>query len=469
MSSIENIIQIINTKNTDQIVDQTCVEVVETDASTKLTNLFSGCVILALLGDVSHGKSTAALALTGTVTQRSEDEIKHNASKKQGYANMLILSDEKEPCSYRSTNLEAYDRESKIVHQIGFADVPGHVAYCAEMLRTMSQVDGALLVVAANGQIQGNLQLIQHITAAKVNNLKIIACLNKIDLVSREELLRKKAELESLLAEIGVEVLIMIPTSFTQKIGVSNLLGAIMRFFNPSQYIERREGQSLFTCSRSFCGSLPGTNWNESLGGAIGGNVVSGGFAIGDEIEIRPGFMTEVHEIDPRDKKLKPTGRWINETGPIRTTIESLKIETTGLSTISPGSLVALGTDCDSHYTKNNGLVGCVVGKVCEVGSLPRVYNKLILDIEQLQIPGIALVPRMNEKLTLVCGTEVCTGIVKHISESTVTFQLSQEVCIMDNQRIILCQQNDSRASKAVSIVGKSTMSYACNPDPVYF
>ena len=88
--------------------------------------------------------------------------------------------------------------------------------------------------------------------------------------------------------------------------------------------------KSLFNISRSFDINKVGINYNNVVGGVIGGSLSAGKFKINDIIEIRPGYVSK------------------NISKPIITKILSIKTDTTFLDEIIPGGLIAIGTDSGS-------------------------------------------------------------------------------------------------------------------------
>lgn len=77
------------------------------------------------------------------------------------------------------------------------------------------------------------------------------------------------------------------------------------------------------------------------------------------EVEIRPGYLSK----DAKDN-LKCT--------PIKTRIVSLEAEKNHLLYAVPGGLIGVGLLIDPSMTRNDKMVGSVLGAV---GSLPEIYT----------------------------------------------------------------------------------------------
>jgi translation initiation factor 2 subunit 3 len=228
------------------------------------------------------------------------------------------------------------------------------------MLSSISLMDGAIVIIAVDQPLKTKPQLIQHLAAAKLGKLdKIIICMNKIDLVTKDVLMKRKEELDIMLQKYNITPFAIIPTCFNKKIGLNHLIKAMMILFNPSKLISQTDS-SLFSISRTFDINKPGTNWDDVMGGVIGGTLSSGMINVGDTLEIRPGIIS----------RTKTGTTW----QPIIINISSIKTDTTDLTCVAPGGLVGLGTDIDPFYCKKNSLVGHVAGKV---GHMPNVFNNI--------------------------------------------------------------------------------------------
>lgn len=100
---------------------------------------------------------------------------------------------------------------------------------------------------------------------------------------------------------------------------------------------------------RSFDVNKPGFMVDQLEGGVVGGSILKGVLKVGDEIEIRPGHI---------DNNTKGKPRCI----PIRSRVVSLKAEQNHLIYAIPGGLIGVGLLIDPALTKENRLVGNVLG-----------------------------------------------------------------------------------------------------------
>ena len=397
-------------------------------------------VRIGMLGSVSHGKSTFVNKVTGIKTQKHSSEKTRNITIKQGYANMKLWGDSnEEKQSFHPTDSEVTSYEDyELVNHISFIDCPGHQEYIDTMLSSVNMMDGAIVIVAADQKLSHNPQLVQHLAALSLYDVKkLIICINKIDLVERHIVMERKEELDTLLEQYNIVPYIIIPTSFNKMIGVKYVLDSIMELFNPTEYLKNLEMNPLFKTSRSFDINKPGTDWNDINGGVIGGTLFSGSLKVGDTIEIRPG------QVSKQKDKFVCT--------PFKTVIHSIKTDNMNLDSIIPGGLIAIGTELDPFYCKKDNMSGNIVGRV---GMLPSVYHTINMKGNVVTTFGFKWDPKENDSVMLSIGTRMCEARLCKKLNDVFTFELMKPVCIEDNMMIVICRTID----KILRIVGKGNL-----------
>jgi len=119
---------------------------------------------------------------------------------------------------------------------------------------------------------------------------------------------------------------------------------------------------------RSFDVNKPGSEIDELKGGVVGGSILNGILKVGDVIEIRPGNFRRV------DKK--------NQCIPIRSRIVQLKTENNQLLYAVPGGLIGVGLMVDPSLTRNDKLVGNLLGYP---GKLPLIYMEIEIEFKLLK------------------------------------------------------------------------------------
>ena len=364
---------------------------------------------LGMLGSVSDGKSTAVFQLTGMKTQKHSDELKKNITIKPGYANLKIYKDSDNNLSNKK------EENNDLIHHLSFVDCPGHQQLILTMLGSINLMNGVIVVVSVAEDLNTKKQLIQHLAAIKLANIKkIIICLNKIDLVKKEEVYKKKQDLEKILKDIGIIPNIIIPTSFSKNIGVNYLFQSIVDLFPIKEISVNTNEKPLFKVSRSFDINKNGSCWQDITGGVLGGSLVKGRFKVGDEIEIRPGIKTES----------------------FITRIVSIQTEKDTLNEIIPGGLMGIKTDIDPFYSSKDKLAGTIIGLK---GHLPEVYKKLKVNLNLTDKFDGYWDPEVDDNIDLQIGTLLIEGKVTNLEPFEV--ELKKEACIEKDSLIIISRR----------------------------
>ncbi len=130
------------------------------------------------IGHVDHGKTTLTSAITKVLSQvgptgfRSFDSIDNAPEEKARGLTIAIAHIE-------------YETEKR---HYAHVDCPGHVDYIKNMITGAAQMDGAILVIAADDGVMPQTR--EHLLLARqVEVPSVLACLNKIDVVDDVELL----------------------------------------------------------------------------------------------------------------------------------------------------------------------------------------------------------------------------------------------------------------------------------------
>jgi elongation factor Tu len=135
-------------------------------------------VNVGTIGHVDHGKTTLTSAITmylnkrGLASVRTYDSIDNAPEEKERGLTIAVSHVEYET----------------VARHYAHVDCPGHADYVKNMITGAAQMDGAILVVAAN---DGPMpQTREHVLLARqVNVPYIVVCLNKVDMVDDKELL----------------------------------------------------------------------------------------------------------------------------------------------------------------------------------------------------------------------------------------------------------------------------------------
>ncbi|NMC40755.1 MAG: GTP-binding protein, partial [Bacteroidales bacterium] len=135
-------------------------------------------VNVGTIGHVDHGKTTLTAAITMVLAKRGLSEVR-------SFDSIDNAPEEKERGITINTAHVEYQTEKR---HYAHVDCPGHADYIKNMVTGAAQMDGAILVVAAD---DGPMpQTREHILLAhQVNVPKMVVFLNKVDLVNDEELI----------------------------------------------------------------------------------------------------------------------------------------------------------------------------------------------------------------------------------------------------------------------------------------
>ncbi len=148
-------------------------------------------VNVGTIGHVDHGKTTLTAAITKTLAEKGDTEIKT-------FDEIDNAPEEKERGITIATSHVEYETENR---HYAHVDCPGHADYVKNMITGAAQMDGAILVVSApDGPMP---QTREHILLARqVNVPSVVVYLNKTDMVDDEELLELvEEEVKDLLKE----------------------------------------------------------------------------------------------------------------------------------------------------------------------------------------------------------------------------------------------------------------------------
>ncbi|WP_119068585.1 selenocysteine-specific translation elongation factor [Rubrobacter indicoceani] len=154
-------------------------------------------------GHVDHGKTTLVRYMTGTDTDRLEEEHRRGISIVPGYAELTLPG----------------GRRASLI------DVPGHERFVKNMVAGSSGVDAFLLVVAADDGVMPQTR--EHLDILRVLGVERgVVALTKTDMVDDEMVELAVLDVEELLESVGVAAEVY-PVSGATGEGVPELLGAL--------------------------------------------------------------------------------------------------------------------------------------------------------------------------------------------------------------------------------------------------
>src|SRR3989344_2514064 len=172
----------------------------------------------AILAHIDHGKSTLAdrfLELTKTVpAEKLRDQ----------YLDRMDIEQERGITIKLAPVIMGWKE-----YKLNLIDTPGHVDFSYEVSRSLSCVEGAILLVDATQGIEA--QTLSNFLLAEKQNLKVIPVINKIDLPNAQV---KKVK-DSMVGTFGFDEKDILSVSAKSGAGVVDLLGRIIERIPPPE------------------------------------------------------------------------------------------------------------------------------------------------------------------------------------------------------------------------------------------
>lgn len=380
-------------------------------------------------GHVDHGKTTLIEAITGIWTSAHSEELRRGITIKVGYADAAFYKCKNCPppvCYSTQPTCTNCGGQSELIRVVSFVDSPGHESLMANMLSGAALMDGSILVVAANEKVP-QPQTREHLLALQVLGIQqIVIVQNKVDLTEYEKARDNYEDIKNFVKGSIAEQAPVIPVSAQHKLNIDALIEAIENTIKTPP--RTNNAPAIMHVLRSFDINKPGIPIKQVKGGAIGGALVQGEFQIGDEIEIRPGFLEE--------KKSKYE--------PINSTIATLGTGAGIVERVRPGGLVAIGTKLDPTFIKSDSLIGSVVGKP---NTLPKDVEDITVEVHLFDTAVgtqdmVKVEPvKVKESLRLNIGTAATVGTVTNSKDSKIEIKLKKPVCLIPKSRVAISRR----------------------------
>jgi len=226
-------------------------------------------IIWGTAGHIDHGKTALMKALTGTDTDRLEEEQARGLTIDIGFA---FLTDE-----------------------ISFIDVPGHEKFVKNMVTGVSTIDAGLLVVAADDGVMPQTK--EHLGIMQLLGISAgCVAITKIDLVEDEWLELVEEAIREQLEGTFLAQAPIVRTSAETGEGIAELKATVLRL---SETLPRRMDRGLPRLPVDRVFSVKG------FGTVVTGSVLSGAFQSGQQVEVLPlrkmtkirGMQTHSHPV----------------------------------------------------------------------------------------------------------------------------------------------------------------------------
>ncbi len=154
-------------------------------------------VNVGTMGHVDHGKTTLTAAITSVLAKKLPSDV----NKVVAYDQIDNAPEERARGITIATSHQEYESEKR---HYAHVDMPGHADYVKNMITGAAQIDGAILVVAAN---DGPLpQTREHVLLARqVGVPNILVFMNKMDLADADLIELVEEEIRELLEKNGYD------------------------------------------------------------------------------------------------------------------------------------------------------------------------------------------------------------------------------------------------------------------------
>ncbi len=384
---------------------------------------------IVMLGHVDHGKTSITKALSGVWTDTHSEEIKRGITIKIGYADVEIRKcpkcsgtqafGTKEVCAHCGAKTE-------VVRKFSILDAPGHETLMTTAIAASSITDGAILVIAANEECP-QPQTLEHLMVLEILGIdKIIVVQNKVDVVSPEKAKENYEKIREFLKGTRAENAPIIPMAANYGINVDALLEAIYTNIPVPQRNSKLPLRMYI--ARSFDVNKPGSELTRLVGAVVGGSIIQGEIAVGDEIEVSPGII-----IDPK--------KGVYER--LYTTVTDIRCGGEKVERAGPGGLLAISTLLDPSLAKSDGLVGQFVGKP---GTLPQPVNELHLEYELIERADMQMpLLQLGEPMVLSVGTAVSVGVIKNLKKGVATVSLKRPIVAEKGSKAAISRRSGNR------------------------
>jgi translation initiation factor 2 subunit 3 len=380
-------------------------------------------------GHVDHGKTTLVEAITGVWTSAHSEELRRGITIKVGYADAAFYKCsgcEPPQCYGTQPTCEGCGGNAELLRVVSFVDSPGHESLMANMLSGAALMDGAILVMAANEKVP-QPQTREHLLALSVLGIQqLVLVQNKADLTTYDEAMDNYKQIKDFVKGSIADKAPIVPVSAQHKLNIDCLIEAIETNIKTPNRL--KDVPPIMHALRSFDINKPGAPIKQVNGGILGGALVQGEFSVGDEIEIRPGFVD--------DKK--------NKYEPIASVISTLGTGAGLVDNVKPGGLVAIGTKLDPTYTKSDSLIGSVIGRP---GTLPKDVEDVTVEVrlfdtavgtqEMVKVEPI----KIREPLRLNIGTAAAVGTATSVRDGKMEVKLKKPVCLMPKSRVAISRR----------------------------
>jgi len=238
-------------------------------------NSYQKNIVVGTAGHVGHGKTALIRTLTGTNTDRLKEEKERGMTIEPGFTSLKLPSG----------------------NVLSIVDVHGHERFVKNMLRGISGVDVAILVVASDEGVMPQTR--EHLDVLRLLNVRHgFIVLSKTDLVDEEIVGMAHEEVRDFVRKTFLENAPIIHFSAKTGHGLAEIKQTVEDI---SRHVMQKDQRGIFRLSIDRVFTMPGH------GTIVTGTVISGRICKGDVVEIYPiGKLTTIRNIQIH-------GQWVGD------------------------------------------------------------------------------------------------------------------------------------------------------------
>ncbi|MDP7141219.1 MAG: translation initiation factor IF-2 subunit gamma [Candidatus Woesearchaeota archaeon] len=387
---------------------------------------------IGLIGHVDHGKTTLLEALSGKWAATHSEELKKGITIRLGYADAVFRKCAKCKIFTTKDKCEKCKGKAKFIRKVSFVDAPGHESLMATMLSGATLMDGALLLVAANEDCP-QPQTREHIMALEIIGIKnIVIVQNKVDLVDDAQAKKNYKEIKNFISNTIYKDAPIVPISAVHKVNIRPLIEVIEKTIKTPKRDSKET--PLMVVARSFDINKPGIKPKDITGGVLGGSLKRGVLKVGQEIEIKPGRITE------------EKNQTVNK--PIIAKITGLKSGGASVKDVKPGGTIGILTSLDPSIVKSDYLTGSVVGLKGKLPDVwyefeiePHLLERVVGSKEELKVSPV----KLGELLMLNVNSTATVGQVVKFVKKKIKCKLKIPVCTEVGSRVTISRRIGNR------------------------
>jgi len=213
-------------------------------------------------------------------------------------------------------------------------------------------------------------------------------------------------------------------------------LGSLLKVVQETIPTPQRDAsiKPIMLIARSFDINKPGALADEIVGGVLGGGLRQGTLKIGDEIEIKPGYMV----VEKNQQIFKS----------LKTIVVGLNTGGQQVEEVGPAGSVGVLTALDPSIVKSDKLAGAIAG---HPGTLPPVWYDITLKITLLdRVVGMdektTVDPiKLGEPLMLNVNAAATVGMVTELKKGFTKCKLKLPVCCDVKARLTVSRRIGQR------------------------